>query len=150
VRLKRIIQALLLAFVTVTLVVLVIENGRGTPGAAAEKRLPHQVIVFFFHDNNRCEACERIERFSREAVESFPEAVKEGLLEWREVNRVWPENEHYVRQFHLVTQTVVVANLHDGRMTEWRTLDDVLNRHENREAFLAYIQEPIRAYLGGR
>ena len=61
-----------------------------------------------------------------------------------------PENEHYVRQFQLVTQTIVVAEFHDGRMTAFRILDDVLNRHENREAFVSYLQEPIRDYLEGR
>ena len=149
-RLKRAIRILLLGFVAATLAVLFIKNNGAAPGVPAEKRLPHQVIVFCFHDNNRCEACERVKRYSREAVESFPEAVRDGLLEWREVNRVWPENEHYVRQFHLVTQTVVVASLHDGQITECKILDDVLNRHEDREAFLAYIQGPIRVYLGGR
>ena len=149
-RLKRAIRIILLGFVAATLAVLVLWNSRGAPAVPAEKRLPHQVIVFFFHDNNRCAACERIERFSREAVASFPDAVRDGLLEWRAVNRVWPENEHYVRRFHLVTQTVVVANLHAGQITECKVFDDVLNRHENRAAFLSYLQTPIRAYLEGR
>ena len=147
---KRVVQTLLLGFVAVTLAVLVFRNSREAPVAPAEKRIPHQVIVFYFHDDNHCEACERVEQFSREAVESFPDAVRDGLLEWRKVNRVLPENEHYVRQFQLVTQTIVVAEFHDGRMTAFRILDDVLNRHENREAFVSYLQEPIRDYLEGR
>ena len=156
---KRVLQALLLGFVAATLVVLVIKNaarpaglpdgGRGL-GAAAEKQMPHQVIVFYFHDNNHCEPCDRVERFSREAVESFPDALRDGLLEWREVNRVDPGNEHYVRLFQLVTQTIVVASFRDGRMAAFQILDDVLNRQENHEAFVSYVQEPIRDYLGNR
>jgi hypothetical protein len=146
----RAIRIVLLGFVAVTVAVVVVRNLGHGPPVAAEKRVPHQVIVFYLHDNQRCEACERVERFSREAVASFGDAVRDGILEWRDVNRTAPENEQYVRKFHVVTQTVVVANLHDGQMTEWKVLDDVLNRHEDREAFVSYLQEHIRAYVEGR
>jgi hypothetical protein len=83
-------------------------------------------------------------------VELFPEALAADLLMWRAVNREAPENEQYVRQFRLVTQTVVVANLHDGRITDYKILDDVLNRHEDREALIQYIAAPVRAYIEDR
>jgi hypothetical protein len=146
----RAIRIILLGFAVVTVAVVVVRNQCSVPRVAAEKRVPHQVIVFYLHDNNHCDACDRVERFSREAVASFSDAVRDGILEWRDVNRTVPENEHYVRKFHVVTQTVVVANLHDGKMTEWQVLDDVLNRHEDREAFVAYVTEHIRPYVEGR
>ncbi|MGD0093806.1 MAG: nitrophenyl compound nitroreductase subunit ArsF family protein [Planctomycetota bacterium] len=145
---KFAIRTFLLGFVAVTLLVLVLKNTGAPPGDAAEKPLPHQVLVFYFHGNQRCEACDRVAQFSREAVASFPDAVKAGTLEWREVNRVEPGNEHYVRKFHLVTQSLIVADFHYGKLTAWELLDDALNRQENRAAFVASVQELIRDCLG--
>jgi len=92
----------------------------------------------------------KIESFSREAVESgFGEELKVGTVAWRRVNLDEPANKHFIDDYQLYSKAVIVADLIDGEEVRWKNLVKVWQLTNDKEAFVKYVQDEIREYLGG-
>ena len=132
------------------------KNPRVVPTATAapvksEPSVPDRTVVaYYFHGNFRCQTCRKIEAFSREAVESgFPEDLKAGRIEWRVINVEEPGNEHFVQDYQLFSKALVLVAKEGSKQTRWKNLQEVWTLVGNKEAFVKYVQNEIRAYLGG-
>jgi hypothetical protein len=119
--------------------------------ATAEKQAaPHKVIAYYFHTNARCSTCIKIEQYSKEAIEKgFPTELKNGTLEMRIVNYEQPENRHFLKEYKLVSKSLVLVNLVNGKQTKWTNLKLVWQLTGRKDAFLNYVRKEIRAYLAG-
>ncbi len=158
---KQIITVLLLAFVGVSVVVLVVKQTTRAPmeaentaeAIAANSDLPaHHVVVYYFHNEIRCFTCLKIEEYAHEAIEKgFVRELEEKNLLWRKVNRNLPENEHFNEEYQLVTSSVVLVNMQDGRQTEWKDLVHVWEPDllDDKDEFIQYVQDEVRFYLEG-
>lgn len=126
-------------------------DGTGTrqgPDAGEDKQ--DKVIVYYFYGTARCDSCMMIEAYTKEAIESgFPEALKDGSLEWRPVNVEQTENQHFIKDYDLYMRTVVVSDVEDGSQAGWKKLDEVWYLLGNKDQFVAFIQENVRTYLEG-
>lgn len=168
---KTIVTAILLLFVTASVVYLVVKETGGRPaqsttepdrsralagqktetaGPSENKMAAPDVVAYYFHGNMRCMTCRTIEAYATEAIETgFPDALKDGRLEWRVVNVEEPGNGHYVQDFQLTTRSVVLERLADGKRQDWRNLQRVWELvRGDKEAFLRYIQDETMTYLG--
>lgn len=119
------------------------------PGAApGQSQSAHKVIAYYFHGKRRCVSCLKIEKYSQEAItEGFPEAVKDGHLEWKVVDVDEPGNKHFLKEYSLFTKSLVLVDLHKGEQTRWVNLNRVWELLGNREGFIRYVQDTVRAYL---
>jgi len=167
---KTIVTVVLLVFVAVSVGHLIIRETGGrpaetmtqtqgepaasdqkehAPSAATEKQAESKVIVYYFHGNVRCVTCRTIQAYAKEAIETgFPEALRDGHLEWRVVNVDEPDNDHYVQDFELTTRSVVLERLAAGKRQEWKDLRRVWELvRGDKKAFLSYVQDEARAYL---
>ncbi len=105
-------------------------------------------IAYYFHATRRCPTCLKIEASTGEALkEKFAEELKVGKLEWRSVNVTLPENKHFVDEYQLVSQSVVLSAVQGGKETKWKKLDKVWQLIRNKEAFFSYIQTETRDFL---
>ena len=159
-KLKNVLTVALLAFVGASVICFVVSQ-RGTrhAGTAAAppsparpdepgRTLGPRLMAYYFHTNVRCPTCLRIEAYAKEAVETgFPDDLKSGRIVFRPVNVDEPANEHFIEDFKLVSKTVVVARLKDGKVADWRNLDKVWLLVQDKEAFFKYIQSNIRDLL---
>jgi hypothetical protein len=123
-------------------------------GAALDEFSPSppgaKVIAYYFHTTVRCTACTRIENLAREVVErDFTEQIKAGGLEWRAVNVQHAENQHFVRDFRLVTKSVVLVREADGRMVDWKNLDKIWELVRNQNRYQNYVRQELASFLGG-
>ena len=108
------------------------------------------VVAYYFHGNFRCQTCRKIEALSREAVESgFPGDLKAGRLEWRVINVEEPGNEHFVQDYQLVSKALVLVAKEDSKQTRWKNLQKVWTLVGDKEEFIQYVRDEIRAYQGG-
>jgi len=108
------------------------------------------VVAYYFHGNFRCQTCRKIEAYSREAVESgFPEDLKAGRLEWRVINVEEPGNEHFIQDYQLFSKSLVLVAKEGSKQTRWKNLQKVWTLVGDKEAFIQYVQDEIRAHLGG-
>lgn len=162
-RLKAIATGLLLAFVVLSIGVLVGKELR--PGATrpegvappapriarAKAGIPAaRVIAYYFHGTTRCVTCKRIEAFAREAIgESFPDAIKDGRLEVRSVNYEEPRNEHFLEDYRLSSPSLVLVDPRmTGRPGSWKILQEVWQLNNDKPAFAAYVKDEVGKFLG--
>jgi hypothetical protein len=110
----------------------------------------HKVIAYYFHTNTRCSTCIKIEQYSHEAIEQgFANEIKNGALEMRVVNYENPENRHFIQDYKLVSKSLVLVNLVDGKQTKWTNLRLVWQLTGRKDAFLNYVRKEVRGYLSG-
>ncbi len=118
------------------------------PQAAPPNAVQHKVIAYYFHTNTRCSTCIKIEQYSREAIEKgFPYELKAGTLELRIVNYEQPENRHFIQDYKLVSKSLVLVNLVNGKQTRWTNLKLVWQLTGRKDAFLNYVRKEVRGYL---
>ncbi|NWG12925.1 MAG: hypothetical protein HXY20_05245 [Acidobacteria bacterium] len=107
-----------------------------------------KIVAYYFHVTYRCPTCQTIEALSEEALRlGFADALKDGTLEWHPVNVQLPENRHFIQDYQLFTKSLIIARMKDGRQVEWKNLEKVWELVWNRQAFLAYVQDEVRAFL---
>ena len=112
------------------------------------KPVQHKVIAYYFHTNTRCSTCIKIEQFSKEAIEQgFPDELKNGALEMRIVNYESPENRHFMQDYKLVSKSLILVNLVNGKQTKWTNLKLVWQLTGHKDAFLNYVRKEVRSYL---
>jgi len=158
---KKIVTGGLLAFVALSVVYLVLSETRGAPSsedASSQVSEPAQragdgvgqkVIAYYFHRNKRCASCEKIEAWAKEIVEKdYASAVADGRLEWKLVNTDKPENEHFVQEYDLWTQTVVLVAFDNGKQTQWKRLDEVWELLEDPQGFSELVHNALDELLG--
>ncbi|MBP2681434.1 MAG: hypothetical protein H6Q78_1297 [Candidatus Krumholzibacteriota bacterium] len=141
---RTLVTAFLLVFVAAS-VAFVIFRGAGkqaTDEPAGGGAKGDRLVAYYFHGNVRCQTCRTIEAYAEEAVKNgYPEQLASGKVEWHAVNIEQPGNEHFVRDYSLVTRSVVLVRMKDGAEAEWKRLDKVWNLVHNKQAFVDYIYE---------
>jgi hypothetical protein len=109
------------------------------------------VVATYFTTDVRCDSCRTIEALSQRAVvEGFPAEVAAGKVVFRVINTDLPEHAHYVDRYSITNKIVVVSHQRAGKEVDWKGLQDVWVHFHEPDEFLAYVREPIRAYLAGQ
>jgi len=163
---RTILTAVLLVFVAVSVGYLIAKEAGRNPSPGPEDQAPavsretsdqetapastHKVLAYYFHGNVRCSTCRKIEAYTQEAIEgTLAEALKDGRLQWQVVNVTQPGNEHFIQDYQLFTRSVVVVGTRDGKQVRWKNLERIWDLVHDKGAFVNYIQDEVRAYLGG-
>lgn len=149
---RGVIRLVLLGFVVVALGFFVArETGNKETDAtdavqaAADGR---QVTVYYFHRTARCATCLKIEEQSQNSVAAnFAEQLKRGDLVFKSVNVETEGNEHFVDDYQLVSQALVVVDYRDGVQEKWKNLDQVWNLVHTDDAFNAYVRDEVQIFL---
>jgi hypothetical protein len=129
-------------------IALVLLSAGSIAQTAAQSPAQHKVVAYYFHTNTRCSTCIKIEQFSKEAIEQgFPEEMKNGTLEMRIINYEDPMNRHFMQDYKLVSKSLVLVNLVNGKQTKWTNLKLVWQLTGHKNAFLNYVRKEVRGYL---
>lgn len=160
---KKILTAVLLVFVAVSVVFAIVKETTKSPpseqtdverpavqkASAPVETSPEKVIVYYFRTNVRCAKCIKFEKYSRKAVVTgFQKALEDGRLEYKIVNIEEPGNKHYVEDYKLYTKSIVVVEMKGDEQVRWNNLDKIWQLVSSEEKFIDYIQEGVRSYLG--
>ena len=152
---KNIVSAILLAFVGVSVLVLVMkESGKQVPAVQAATPTisvaGKRVIAYYFHGVKRCATCRKIETYTREAIETgYSVELKDGLLVFETVNVDKRQNEHFVTDFKLTTRSVVLVEIAGGEQKRWKNLSRIWELVGDESAFREYIDKEVAEYLEG-
>ena len=114
-----------------------------------ESNLPkgdgHQVAVYYFHSTFRCATCNTIETMTRDLLNTaYSKELADGRVQWIEDD--FQENESLAKRFEIVASCVVVADMKDGVITDFKRLDDVWTLMKDPVAFNNYISDAIDGY----
>lgn len=121
-------------------------------GAQASPTAPpaRKVIAYYFHGNVRCRTCRKIEASAADAIQRrFAAELQAGRLEWRPTNVDQPANEHFIHDYQLVTRSLVLVEIRDGKQVRWKNLDQVWELVSDEIRFGQYVQREVRDFLAG-
>lgn len=108
----------------------------------------HKIIIYYFHGTVRCPTCLNIEHYTDEALRThFADDLAGGKLEWRVINREEPQNEHFVADYQLYSQTLIIVDSIPGKPSEWKNLEAIWDHADNKPAFIEYVRAEIDQYL---
>lgn len=169
---KSLFTVAMLAFVTIAVGFLVVKEirtpegiasplGRGSKADSGSNGAPpipdasstegnRKVVAYYFHGRVRCVSCVKIESLSGKAIrERFPEELRTGRLAFREVNVEEPGNRHFIDDYRLTSQSLVIVEYRDGRQVRWKNFEKVWILLGSEKEFLPYVQEGVSSYLKG-
>jgi len=166
---KKILTAILLTFAIGSIVYMIARESAtkpADPGAGDNPPAPvvqandtspsvvqiaeptRQFIVYYFHGNMRCPTCHKLENYAKEAIETyFAEDLASEQIQWRAVNVDIPENEHFVTDYQLVTKSVVLSQIADGKEIKWKNLDQIWNLVMEKSKYIEYICDSVQTFL---
>ncbi len=107
-----------------------------------------KLIAYYFHGTFRCTTCRTIEEYSHDAIQMyFAKELGNGILEFRPVNVDEPENKHFIQDYQLVTRSLVLSLLSDGKEMKWKNLPDVWKLVRDKEKFYQYVKDEVELFL---
>lgn len=108
-----------------------------------------EIVAYYFHGNLRCKTCRMIEAYSEEAItQGFAEELASGQLAWRVVNIDEVRNKHFVKDFELVTKSLVLVSYRDGEVVRFENLKLVWQLVRDKDGFLKYVRDGTREFIG--
>lgn len=111
----------------------------------------HRVVACYFHRTERCPTCRMIGSYVEEAVKTgFAEQVKAGTVAMHFMDFQDAKNKKYVDYYQIKGPTLVVMDVHKGKVTAWKPAPKVWTLVAKKDDFLKYVQGQIRAYLEGK
>lgn len=117
------------------------------PSEVAQKK---EIRIYYFHRTARCPSCLKIESLAHETIQTFfPVELESGAVQWHAVNVDDEDKKHFVDDYDLSTQTLIVAEFSGGKQSRWKNLDKVWELLDNDTYFRQYVEDEIRAWLSG-
>lgn len=131
-RLKQVVSSVLILLVLGSLGMMVLRESKRPPVPSQAAVKQEGTTVYYFHGNQRCSSCDRIEALTLKAIEG------QGCT-FKAVNLDEPVNEHFVKDFELDTRVVVIQ--HEGN---YKKMENVWGLVNGKDAdFITYIQSGL-------
>ncbi|MDA3797532.1 MAG: nitrophenyl compound nitroreductase subunit ArsF family protein [Kiritimatiellae bacterium] len=145
--LKKILTYGLLVFVVVSIVVAFVKHSKTVDfSEASVVESGSYIAVYYMHSSFRCSTCNTIEQMTLNVLNnSYAVEMQEGLIHWKEVD--FQVNVKLANQFEVVASCVVVADVVDGEIVNFRRLDEVWTLVKEPLKFDMYISDAIDSYL---
>ena len=117
--------------------------------AASADAAQRQVVLYYFHGDKRCKTCRTVEAFAEETVASrFAGELNAGELAWKVVNYDDDENRHFVKQYGLVSASLVLVELDGGEPVRFEVLQKAWSLVRDKAGFEQYVRESVIDFLG--
>lgn len=108
-----------------------------------------QVVLYYFHGDRRCKTCLSMEANALEVVRSkFAEELDSEALVWKVVNYDEPENEHFIKDFKLVSSSLVLVEMQGGEQVRFDVLQDAWSLARDVWRFQNYVHKSVLDFLG--
>jgi len=107
-----------------------------------------EVVLYYFHGERRCNTCRTIESYAQTAIETkFKSQLEAGTLLWKVVNTDDEANAHFVKDFQLVSSSLVVAEMNGNDVRRHEVLQDAWTLVRDEPKFIQYVQRSVHEYL---
>jgi hypothetical protein len=109
---------------------------------------PRTAVCTCFLNEHPCESSRRLEAWTKDALEAaFPADLQSGRLTFRSINYDRKEDAHYLKDYALPFQSIVLQDGADPK--RWERLDKLWELIGDQEAFRKYVQERTGKFLAG-
>ena len=108
------------------------------------------MIACYFHRTVRCPTCRRISAYIEEAVNTgFAPQMKDGSVKMVMVDFQDERNQKFTQAYRIAGPTLVLMDVHDGKVTSWKPAPKVWSLVGNKDQFFRYVQGEVQSYLEG-
>ena len=155
---KKSITIFLLLFVVGSLLTLFLQNNDNTDTDSVEvsnvdtndsTKPENRLIVYYLHGNVRCQTCEKLEAFSKKAItENYSVLIENGSVEFIVLNYDEPANAHFLTDFDISFQSLVVVDMKENKNIGYENLAKIWDLTHDEEAYINYVQANIDAHIG--
>ena len=119
-----------------------------SPGASEGAPSGKRYIAYYFFGEKRCTSCVTIETYAEETLKrDFAGELASGRLTWKPVNAMAPENLHFIDDFSLTTQTIVLTEMDGEELIRWKQLDKVWQLLRNKDPFQTYVHDEVSRFM---
>jgi len=107
-------------------------------------------MACYFHRTVRCPTCKRIGSYIEEAVQGgFASQLQDGSVKLVMIDFQDARNQKFTQAYNISGPTLVLMDVHDGKVTSWKPAPRVWSLVGQKEAFLTYVQGEVQGYLNG-
>jgi len=113
-----------------------------------EKQKAEKVEVFVFHSTHRCASCVTMGKYAGETInEYFQPELRNGKIEFREINVDLPENKELANKFKAAGSSLFINAISDGKdniaedIKVWQLIF-------NEAQFKGYLKDKLNKLLG--
>ena len=119
------------------------------PPAESEKdQGKPRLVAYYFHATQRCVTCLQIEEYAKDVMqEYFRQELQDGRLEFRPIDVQKPENNHYIRDYQLRFQSLILAQYRGEQQIDWKNLVKVWEYVWDQDKFYSYVRAEVDAML---
>lgn len=108
----------------------------------------NQIVIYYLHMNRRCMTCEKLEAYSKEAIDSgFAEQLKDSSIVFRAKNFEQEGNEHFAKDYKLFSQSLILSRQQDGKEIEWKNLDKIWELVGDKDQYITYVQTEVKNFI---
>jgi len=97
------------------------------------------VVVYYFHREQRCEACEKMEAYTSEAIQGGFAQLLGNRLIFRSENWEAPQNADLQKEYDIAFPTVVVVSSRG----QWRKIEYKSNLLDDKQGFVRQVREAV-------
>lgn len=109
------------------------------------------VTLYYLHGTQRCRTCLSIEAQARGTVEAaFAANLKAGELGFESVNFEQQGNEHFVKEFSLVSSSLVLVERKSGKTVRSKVLPDAWLYAHDESRFRSWLLKEVAGFLKGQ
>lgn len=113
-----------------------------------QKQESAKIIAYYFHGNVRCPTCIKLEEYSGEAInQGFSNEIKNGRLEFKSLNVDEETNSHYIKDYSLVSRSLVLSKIENGKEVKWKNLDMIWNLVRDHDKFMEYVKTETKKMM---
>ena len=115
---------------------------------AKDEKGKSYVKVIYFHGEQRCQTCLTIEELTKQAVEgNFSNELKTGKIVLNIVNYDEEKNKHYMDDYKLYNQALIITKVVDGKQKKWKDLPKIWEYSGDNNKFFSYVKNEVKKYI---
>jgi hypothetical protein len=146
---KRFLQIALLAVVAISTIWLIVPRHSTTDASSDSGAAPAEYVAYYFHRTARCFTCLKIENAAHDVIfRDFADQLHEGRFLFVPTDVEAPENEHFIKDYDLVSQALVLVKHDGGKVERSRNLDRIWDLVGDSAQFDQYVHDEVARFLG--
>ena len=108
----------------------------------------NQVIVYYFHRKFRCQSCEVLESTLLNTMQiTYSDHFGAGKLAMCIINVDDPENRHFLEQFEIFSNSIVIVEKKGGVISRYKNLESIWDVSQDRDAITQLLQTEMAGFL---
>ena len=108
----------------------------------------NQVVVYYFHRKFRCQSCEVLESTLLDTMQvTYSNHFGAGRLAMCIINVDEPENRHFLEQFQIISNSIVIVEKRSGTVSRYKNLESIWDVAEDRDAITHLLRTEVAGFL---